>query len=104
MANLSVDPDYLKELAKYQDQAAVKSGSGATATNEITKNIWVTHGAISAHSNNAADRCVAKRRAAGAAMAKASADLAAKLRTAGLTYEGVDDKLSGNFNKQMLDC
>lgn len=102
MAGLSVDPEYLKELAGYQDQVETKSVSGAKATDGTPTQLWVTHGVISGHSNTAGGSCISARRAAGGAIAKAAADLAAKLRASGSTYTAVDSDLSKNLDTQML--
>ena len=102
MAGVSVDPEYLKELAGYQQKAEEKSVAGAKATDSTPTQLWVTHGVMSGHSNNAGGGCIAARRAAGGAIAKAAADLAAKLRTTAETYTAVDDDLSKNLNTQML--
>ncbi|MEE6179554.1 type VII secretion target [Mycobacterium sp. 050134] len=103
MIDLTVDPRYLKELAQYQDQAAVHSSSGATAAEETATNLWVTHGVISGLSNTAAGRCVNVRRAAGVAMADVSARLATALRIAGRLYANVEEDSKDTVDAVLFD-
>jgi hypothetical protein len=102
MANLSVTPDYLDKLAKRQDDAAGAAAEAASTATGVGTACWITHGVISGSSNGAFGTAADARKAAGDTIRKASADLAAKLRTAKITYEGVDDDLGGNLDKQML--
>lgn len=101
MSNLNVNPDYLEKLATYQDQAAAKSASAATAADGSPPSLWWTHGVISGFSNMSAGDVVGQRRAAGAALAKAATDLAAKLRAAAQTYASVDVELRENLDNQI---
>lgn len=103
MANLQVDPRYLEELAKKQDGAAEKSGEAKGATSGVETAVWVTHGVISGASNTAFTAVEKTRRAAAGNIEQASKDLAAKLRAAGVTYTGVDEDVSVNIAKQVLD-
>lgn len=102
MANLSVTPEYLDKLAKKQDDAASAAAEAATTATGVSTSCWVTHGVISGSSNGAFGTTADARKAAGETLQKASADLAGKLRTAKLTYQGVDEDLSENLDKQIL--
>jgi hypothetical protein len=102
MADLAITPRYLAKLATKQDDASNKAGDAASAASGIETAVWVTHGVISGSSNSAFTDAEKVRREAGKNISTASSDLAAKLRTADVTYAGVDDDLSGNLDKQML--
>jgi hypothetical protein len=102
MANLAVTPGYLDKLASKQDDASNKANDAASAASGIEPAVWVTHGVISGASNSAFTGAERMRREAGKDIAAASSDLAAKLRTAGVTYAGVDDELGGNLDKQAV--
>jgi len=105
---LVVDQEHLKNLAAHQETAAEEA---ATAAGVVEKEkvpltplgIWLTHGVYSAESNIALNLLVDARRAAAQTMKEASIELAARVVAAGVTYEGVDEDLSANINKQVLD-
>lgn len=101
--NLYVNPTILETLATKQDEAGKWATQGADALSGTGSDCWVTHGVISGPSNSAFDTIESSRKAAGEALADASATLAAKLRGAKLAYEGVDGELKDNLAKQMLD-
>ncbi|OBG65089.1 MULTISPECIES: ESX-1 secretion-associated protein [unclassified Mycobacterium] len=103
MATLNVDEKYLEELATKQVQAATKAEEAATAAGNTETAVWVTHGVISGASNSAFVTAEKQRRGAGQNIRQHASDLAAKLRVAKQTYAGVDEDLSRNLNKQMLD-
>ncbi|MCV7429652.1 ESX-1 secretion-associated protein [Mycobacterium montefiorense] len=103
MATLSVDEKYLEQLATKQGQAATKAQEAASAASNTATAVWVTHGVISGSSNGAFVTAENQRRGAGRNIGQHASDLAAKLRAAKQTYEGVDEDLSANLNKQMLD-
>ncbi len=103
MARLAVDPRYLEQLAGKQAQASTKAEEAATAASNTETAVWVTHGVISGTSNSAFVTAEKQRRGAGQNIRQHASDLAAKLRVAKQTYEGVDEELSGNLDKQMLD-
>jgi Excreted virulence factor EspC, type VII ESX diderm len=100
---ITVDPAHLESLAVKQDQASGKAGQAVGAASEFGWQLWVTHGVISGISNGAIELAAGQRRGACQNIATAAHDLAAKLRTAKQTYEGVDQDLSGNLDKQMLE-
>jgi hypothetical protein len=102
MTYLTVDPKYLKELAKKQDRASAKAGSAAEATSEASKWVWWTHGVISGASNAGVANAEAARRAAGEAMEKTAAHLGLTLRKAAEAYEGTDQDAAENLDKQVL--
>ncbi|OBH39607.1 hypothetical protein A5692_00545 [Mycobacterium sp. E342] len=103
MANLNVDEKYLEQLATKQGQAAAKAEDAASAASNTETAVWVTHGVISGASNSAFVTAEKQRRGAGQNIRQHASDLAAKLRVAKQTYESVDEELSGNLTKQMLD-
>jgi uncharacterized protein YukE len=103
MAELEVDPRDLEDMAKKQDGAAEKSGEAKGVTSGVETAVWVTHGVISGASNTAFTAAEKVRRGAAHNIEQASIDLAAKLRAAKETYEGVDADLSANIKKQVLD-
>ncbi len=102
MARLNVDEKYLEQLATKQGQAATKAEEAASAASNTETAVWVTHGVISGSSNGAFVTAEKQRRGAGQNIKQHASDLAAKLRVAKQTYEGVDEDLSANLNKQML--
>lgn len=102
MANLSVTPEYLDKLAKKQDDAASAAAEAASTATGVSTSCWLTHGVISGSSNGAFGTTADARKAAGETIRDAAADLAAKLRTAKITYQGVDEELGGNLDKQIL--
>lgn len=101
MQYLYVDPDYLEELAVEQDNAAKKALEAAAATIPVSTHVWVSHGVHSASSNGSFENTEAKRRRVGELMAEASANLAARLRTASETYGAIDEDLADSFNSLM---
>lgn len=103
MARLSVDERYLEQLATKQGQAATKAEEAASAASNTETAVWVTHGVISGSSNSAFVTAEKQRHGAGQNIRQHASDLAAKLRVAKQTYAGVDEDLSGNLDKQMLD-
>ncbi|MEE6136356.1 type VII secretion target [Mycobacterium sp. 050128] len=100
MMNLNVDPTHLANLAKRQDAVAATAVNAAKTTDTVAQWLWITHGVISWGSNIAGGGLVNQRRAAGLALAKAAADLSAKLRAAEETYQGVDGELRENLDDQ----
>jgi hypothetical protein len=104
-AFFKVDPEYLKNLAANQEQAAGKAAAAATVVEKetvpLTTGVWISHGLFSWASNDALKNAVDARRAAGKTMTEGSIELAAKVRAGGQTYEAVDEDLSINFKKQM---
>lgn len=103
MQELTVDPDYLNELAGFQDQASGQATSGAKATHKVSHDLWLTHGVISGVSNTEVSDAVNDRVAAGKAIAKACAALADSLRSAADAYQGTDEQESENLDNQLLD-
>jgi 5-carboxymethyl-2-hydroxymuconate isomerase len=103
MPDFEVDPEYLKVLAKAQDDASKKAGQAATAAEKITTDVWVSHGVISCRSNIAATRAEDSRRKAGEALVDVLNDLAAKLRTADDAYRTIDEEMADNLSKQVVD-
>jgi len=103
MANLVVDPDYVKKLATTQDEAATKEGSAAGAAANLETALWVTHGVASAFSNVAMTSAENARRKAGEALQQASTDLAEKLRVASTAYVATDEETSATIDKQVVD-
>ncbi len=103
MAVLTITPGYLAKLAKLQDQASEKSGLAAASAFEISKDLWVTHGVISGHSNNAVTNAEAVRRAAGEALKKVATALAVTLRAADDAYQSTDEQADKTIAHQVLD-
>ncbi len=103
MADVSVTPDHLDMLAVTQDQASTQAVTAASAASGLETDVWVTHGVVSAASNLAFTRAANARQSTGAAMSKASTELAEKLRTAKSVYASTDDQASKNIAKQVLD-
>jgi Excreted virulence factor EspC, type VII ESX diderm len=101
MADLVYSPGYLEKLAKKQDDGAGKTREAATATKGIETAVWVTHGVISGVSNGSFTAAEEARRSACNSVASAISDLAAALRTAEITYQGVDADLGENLNTQV---
>jgi hypothetical protein len=101
--NLAADPEYLKELAGYQDEAASASATATGKTRDLGWDCWWTHGVVSGCSNQSATDTQAARAAAAAAIAQASSDLSVRLRTAADTYTDIDFEMSENFKTQVLD-
>lgn len=100
---LNATPEYLKELAGYQDSAASKSASASQKTKDLAWDCWWTHGVVSGCSNQSAGDTQAVRAEAAAAIANASSDLSVRLRVAAETYQDIDLELSANFKTQMRD-
>lgn len=103
MADLLLDPSKLETLATNQESAAKDAETAANDLNGTGGDCWLNHGVISGSTNVAFDTIEGIRRSAGSALANASLNMAAKLRTAKLAYGGVDFELGENLNKQMLD-
>ncbi len=103
MADLTVDTDYLEDLAATQNEAAGYAAQAAQATSEIGHKLNWTHGVISTASNGAFASAEVSRRNAGLALQQASEDLAEKLLAGGVMFKGVDEDLSINLDRQMLD-
>src|SRR5258707_3262143 len=101
MARLNVDEKYLEQLATKQGRAAIKAEEAASAASNTETAVWVTHGVISGSSNGAFVTAEKQRRGAGQNIRQHAADLAAKLRVAKQTYEGVDQDFICNINKHM---
>jgi hypothetical protein len=102
MKNLKVDPEYLKNLAKKQDQAAEKAASAAKATAKVGSQLWWSHGVVSGPSNAAAIDAEVVRRGAAEDLQRAFVNQAAKLRAADEVYREVDNELADNLKNQLL--
>ena len=103
MDELVVDPDYVKQLATTQDEAATKEEAAAGAASNISTSLWVSHGVVCGASNVAVTNAEAARRAAGTALKQASNDLAEKLRVASEAYVNTDEETGEGIDKQVVD-
>ena len=102
MTDLAVTPQYLEQLALFQDQSAEEAGSAARATAGIGKALWVTHGLISDDSNTAVVKAEQARSRAGNALGAVAAELAEWLRDAASAYVNIDDEAASNLARQMV--
>ncbi|OBH39605.1 hypothetical protein A5692_00535 [Mycobacterium sp. E342] len=103
MADVTVTPGHLEELATTQDQASTQAGTAASAASGLETAVWVTHGVVSWYSNLAFTKAAEARKSTGEAMSKASTELAEKLRTAKKVYASTDEQAGKNIDKQVLD-
>ncbi|BBY03369.1 ESX-1 secretion-associated protein [Mycobacterium seoulense] len=103
MADVTVTPVHLEQLATTQDQASTQAGTAASAASGLEVDVWVTHGVVSWYSNLAFTKAADARKSTGDAMSKASTELADKLRTAKRVYASADEQAGKNIDKQVLD-
>lgn len=101
--DLFVIPKYLEDYAKAQDAASAKAGEWAGVTSGLRGACWIAHGVVSGPSNEAFGGGHSGRSSACGTIAAAAKSLAEKLRAAKEVYEGVDNQLAEDVNKQMLD-
>lgn len=94
MSGITVDPNELEELARYQKQAAAKAKVGANRTDDLDTSLWLTHGVISGNSTGALASLEKDRQAAGYAIHDACLRLAASLHAAADVYEDIDRRLA----------
>jgi hypothetical protein len=100
MAVNVVNPDYLKELAKYQKDAAADALNASTAVANVPGKCGETHGLISAGSNGPMDPLQVARYDAATQIKDVSLWLAAKLEGGGQLWAAVDQELAQNFDRQ----
>jgi hypothetical protein len=101
--DLYVKPAKLELYAVAQDNAGNKATEWAAVAGSLEKDGWVYQGVVSGYANVAYGKGHEARKAACDAIAAAAHSLAAKLRAAKTTYEGTDNQLADNLNKQMVD-
>lgn len=90
MNHLTVRPAHLKELAENRMHGVSQVAAAIELTKDVDSQLVTTHGEISRASTDAAIRANAARRAAGIAIANASASLAEGLEIARQAYENID--------------
>jgi hypothetical protein len=103
MAGVTVDKNYLEQLAQRQISAANKDFSAAFAAGDIGSVLWLSHGLLCAASNVAVTNAEDARRDAGLAMQRASKVLADKLRAATAAYENTDEQNGEKIDHQVFD-
>ncbi|MBY0443014.1 MAG: ESX-1 secretion-associated protein [Mycobacteriaceae bacterium] len=101
MADVSADPDYIKSVAPYHEQAADVFGLAASTVNGSADKISASHGAICNASKDALKGVEEAHNRLAAAMQQYSTDLAASLRTAADAYQDTDDFAAKHFNRQL---
>lgn len=101
MTDLFADPDYIKGLAPYQDQAAAAFDSASGAVSGLAEKVSSTHGVICGGSKRALQEVEDAHNALALAMQKYSSDLAAWLRTAACAYENTDELAAHEVNRQV---
>jgi alkylation response protein AidB-like acyl-CoA dehydrogenase len=102
MADLSVTPKHVEEMAKKQDQAAEKIAKGAKAADGLGTSMWVSHGPICGYNNTAVEKAEVARRTAAVALQTVCTDLAAGLRAGNAMYASTDHQSEEQIDKQVL--
>ncbi|GBE64071.1 ESX-1 secretion-associated protein [Mycobacterium sp. MFM001] len=89
--NLRVLTDHINELAARQHTAAAKiTGANRMTGGDTASRVLTTHGLVCAPTSAVFSAAETGRKAAGAALFKASAELAEKLTTAAYNYNSTD--------------
>ncbi|SOX55906.1 ESX-1 secretion-associated protein [Mycobacterium ahvazicum] len=102
MNTLVIRPQDLEEAAKHLDEASAKALEASEVTTDIESELRKTHGLYSLPSSSEFDRANKVRRKAAVSIAVVANNLAAKLRYAGYLYDGADELLASNLDKQLL--
>jgi hypothetical protein len=102
MNTLVVRRQDLEESAAHLNEASAKAFEASEVTKDIEKELRKTHGVYSLPSSREFDRANKMRRKAAVSIAVVANNLAAKLLYAGYVYEGVDESLGSNLDKQLL--
>ncbi|MBY0440991.1 MAG: ESX-1 secretion-associated protein [Mycobacteriaceae bacterium] len=101
MSELFADPDYIKSLAPYQEEAAAAFGAAASAVSGIADDVHATHGVICYGAQDALKEAEEAHTQLANAMQNYSTELAAWLLTASCAYENTDDVAARNLNRQI---
>ena len=101
MTDLFADPEYIKSLAPFQDQAAEAFASAASAVSGIAHDVSSTHGVVCYGAKDALNRVEDAHNKLAKAMQNYSSELAAWLRTASSAYENTDDVAALNLKRQI---
>jgi len=103
MARVTVDKNYLEQLAQGQMSAATKEFYATAAPQDTPAMLWVSHGLLCAASNVAVTNAEDARRDAGLAMERASIALADRLRAAAAAYENTDEQNGEKIDHQVFN-
>ncbi|ORW01735.1 ESX-1 secretion-associated protein [Mycobacterium kyorinense] len=101
MTELHIIAEYIRSLAKLQNDAAREIGDATLAVDRVDEKVSVTHGSICAVTAKALKDAEDKRLAAATAVQEASRDLAAKLEHAATKYDEIDAAEKDRLHSQM---
>ena len=101
MASVRTNPDYIKTLAPYQDQAAAAFGSAASTVSGVAERVSSTHGVVCDVSKSALHNLEEAHNNLARAMQGFSTQLADWLRSAADAYQSTDELAADNLNRQV---
>lgn len=102
LTGISIDPEYINNLAPYHEQAADTFGSAASVVSGSADKISASHGMICNASKDALKNVEEIHNKLAAALQEYSNNLAVSLRTAARSYEGTDSWAAKRLNNQMI--